>query len=863
MAKHCDVCNKSYPESEVRCPHCAGAEKAAGDPGSAVNLGEPYVAEVADADGPASPASASNVAWAALAEEVPADAPRIDSPSDRDLLAHAPATPPPAAGDAAVGDEPFVAEAADDANSAIDLAALAGQSAGGSSLHEAAPRSADQDEAAAAHFLDDAAEVEAGSGVNLGAPTRPTDRPSSRDLIAEAVESGVDVGGARAAGEAATEAEESSSDRVDLGSHAAGARADGHSGPSSEVDLGGKAARAKRRPASEPTSDVDLAGARGEQPTELDEEAAPAAADEEAERPTKARSGAGRALVGGAAGVLIGIGAAFALWLFGVEPPAGWKLVQGKAPASALRQQPPAPNPAPAPGAPAAADPARDLKNGDFARVVADLAQAAQPTPEALAQRGTARWMLYLQEQKAKNAALNPDDEAVKQARTDLETAAGKDNAEALLALGNLQEWTGAAADAVKTYQDGLKRFGNNGRWARVFQAQLNRLESASAAPADGGKPRAGANRAAQALVALLLAFQADQPAAEEDEAGFEFWSAVKSAKAGDYTAAVKSLGAARKAHDKLRFSRLRKAQNPLSDPTEEIFLRCANEIEAYWTLKNYLMQQNLVAKGDDPQKAIAAAVQGAATLQAQVKQVADKLGTTPDKLGASVEALVKEKDEASKKATALAAAAKGDADKLAQANSQLKAAEGKLKSVGDRLAAAGVKDAHPAKGIDALAAERIAADKVVSAVADKLAAANVKVDRKDVVQGVERVIEVARQNGAKGQPTARPPRSLAASNPLLAEAHYAAGLRAYFDGRFADAQASFAGAAQADDQDARYFYFLGLSRLALDNRADANANFEEGARLERENRPGRKAVSTALERVQGTARQALNRFRP
>ena len=30
MAKHCDVCNQSYPETEDRCPHCAAAEKAAG-----------------------------------------------------------------------------------------------------------------------------------------------------------------------------------------------------------------------------------------------------------------------------------------------------------------------------------------------------------------------------------------------------------------------------------------------------------------------------------------------------------------------------------------------------------------------------------------------------------------------------------------------------------------------------------------------------------------------------------------------------------------------------------------------------------------------------------------------------------------
>jgi hypothetical protein len=897
---------------------------------------------------------------------VPEDEARFDAPSDRDLLADE-----PAAGGAAAGrgpyvaepgsnvdlEEPFPASAAEDSASAIDLAALAGQSATGSSLHSStsgkappadagatevdvggAPPARGDDGAADAHFFDEVAEVEAGSAVNLGEATRPTDRPSSRDLIAEAVESGVDMASGPALGrpavpgseseldlttaaadaqaaEAAAAAEassssgpdavrersgkpvgrhdgdaddEESSDKVDLGSHETAALVEPPAGPSSEVDLAGKRGRATRRPAASPSASdvVDLTGGEAEELAA--EEAAPARA-EEGERPApRPRAGAGRALVGGAVGLLVGVGAAFALWLFGVEPPAGWRLAETKGSGNALRQQPVGPNPAPGAGAPAAADPGEQLKHGDFAKAVEGF-KSAPETPETQAQRGTARWLAYLQEQKAKNATLNAGDDAVKQARTDLEAAAQKENPEALLTLGNLQEWTGTPADAAKTYQEGLKRFGNKPHWARVFQAQLNRLESATASPADGGKPRAGLDRpgdnaAAQALVALLLAFQAGQPdqgaAADDDEAGFEFWAAVKSARAGDYAAALKSLETARKAHDKLRFSRLRKAQNPLSDPTEEIFLRSAQEIEAYWSLQNYLKQQNLLAKGDDPQKAIAAAVQGATALQAQVKKVADNLGTTPDKLGASVDALVKEKEDAAKKATALAtdlATAKKDSDaakkeakdagdKLAQSAEQLKAAEGKLRAVGERLAAAGVSDADPAKGIDTLAAERAAADKTLSAVADKLAGANVRVDKKDVVQGVERVVQVARQKGSTGAeppPIVRRPTSTEPANPLLAEGHYAAGLRAYFGGRFADAEADFDAAVQCDRQDARYYYFLGLSRLALGHAKDADTDFEEGARLERDNLPARKVVSTALERIQGSPRQALNRFRP
>ena len=61
--------------------------------------------------------------------------------------------------------------------------------------------------------------------------------------------------------------------------------------------------------------------------------------------------------------------------------------------------------------------------------------------------------------------------------------------------------------------------------------------------------------------------------------------------------------------------------------------------------------------------------------------------------------------------------------------------------------------------------------------------------------------------------------------------------------------------------QDARYHYFLGLSRLAQDKR-EAYEDFDQAARLERLGRPGRPAVSAALERVQGPMRRVLNEIR-
>lgn len=1411
MSKHCDVCNKSYPETEPHCPHCAAAKAepavveladeprppADGEPvvveladgprlaesaadalegaapavasDSAVDLGEPVVAELASDVALVSPApesGSSNVGWASLVEDVPADAgappaAKIDSPSDREIIGHAaPDTPPPPP------EEPFVAEVEsgvdlagerpsavnlgaapagapeggavpEEETSAIDLGALAASGAGGSSsavgveavgssdvnLESApvitpesglspapkSPPSGAAEDAGGAEFPDDVAEVEAGSAVNLGEATAPTERPSSRDLIAEAVESGVDLAGAGGPAAGATEEgavpakggePQGGDSAVDLGGvfvaevpssgpeavrerqaespsgRDAGAAADVFEGAEAEppapgssgVDLGGPSARRGKRPAGEPSSDVDLGDAAerpavDEEPAGDEEAAAQAVEDEDDEavalggpakraadeaeeeaeegakpakakgradddeededkpapKPPKARSGGGCLVLGGALGLLVGVGAAFGLWLFGVEPPADWKLAGAK---------PPTQNPRPGPGAqparPTIEDAVAQANGGDFDKALPVMDADANPSADVLVERGAARWLKYLQKQHAANARILPEDDLVKQARADLEkaTQAGN-NPRAFIYLAHLYESLNDHHKAQETYKAGQAKFQADPVWGPIFRDAVEASAPEKPAPrADLGGP-GDPEAALQSLAVLLVAFQAGQPVPPADgagnadaaEAGFAFWKAYKLAGAGNYAEAQKALEKAVQTHDKMRFTRLRKAQNPLSDPTEEIFGRACGEISTSWRMKDYLGGQKLLAQGGDPVKAVE-------TLVKEKNDVAKKAMT----LETDLTAVKKEKDDATKMVTKLETdltAAKKEADgakkeakdlgeKLALADNQLKAAEGKLKAVGDRLEAAGVKGADLAKGVDQLAA----ADKALVAVTAKIADAGVKVDKKDVVDGVGRVVEMAKAKDPKGElaaskeeikrldaalaqrrtpqemldvwlpivadrtqkeaapkavvdadratsdpgaaaaikgkalavtglarrnlgdfeaagnllhnslviagqkgdwqptvqkalkeltdpaayylpkaeelhengknkealdvlaeaakvfpkdnaallplrslvrldlarekgkgkidpadalvadakkdaetaaaagsaeghyalgriaeesgnladakasyakalaahadkddagsryrlalarvllkmqadkpaggraaagrgvppgdavrhplaalvllvelngqaepgadvdeatkladevlaakdgpnsfmlkaqalavkglwtkalqtyadglkshvrrdyadglvdlinrhPALKRPDSLAVPNPLLAESHYATGLRRYFARRYADAEAAFLSAIEADSQDARYFYFLGLSRLALGKREDANADFDQGSRLELQNRPGREAVSTALERVQGTPRLTVNRFRP
>ncbi len=109
--------------------------------------------------------------------------------------------------------------------------------------------------------------------------------------------------------------------------------------------------------------------------------------------------------------------------------------------------------------------------------------------------------------------------------------------------------------------------------------------------------------------------------------------------------------------------------------------------------------------------------------------------------------------------------------------------------------------------------------------------------------------------------PKLKGPDSERIANPLMAEAHYGAGIRQYFNKHYDEAEKEFAAAVRNESQDARYHYYLGLSRLAQD-KDEAYEDFAQGALLEAKNRPARAAVSAALERVQGPVRTVINEAR-
>jgi hypothetical protein len=113
--------------------------------------------------------------------------------------------------------------------------------------------------------------------------------------------------------------------------------------------------------------------------------------------------------------------------------------------------------------------------------------------------------------------------------------------------------------------------------------------------------------------------------------------------------------------------------------------------------------------------------------------------------------------------------------------------------------------------------------------------------------------------------PAFQQPDTMPRYQPLLAERHFGKGLEAFWQRRYPEAEKEFKKAVSYYDQDARYQYYLGLARYQQPTKAKRDAaryDFQQGARLEAANRPHAYQVNASLERLQGSLRQVLDRYR-
>jgi tetratricopeptide (TPR) repeat protein len=629
---------------------------------------------------------------------------------------------------------------------------------------------------------------------------------------------------------------------------------------------------------------------------ELDEEPETAALVEDEEGPTDTAAAAAqpaRGMMPWLGGTGIGAAAASVvwggLWLTGLLG-SGETPRPGPAGPAAGRQPLPADAPAvraAAPEAPSVDSALSHLRSGDFDKALPIFDAAPANDPAALAARGEARWLKYLREKRSRNEAPKADEPDVEKAKQELAEAK---SAQAAFWLGQIEETLGKPAEARALYEKGLKEHPEH---KKLFQAALDRLDLAASEGAAQSRAPLPPDRAeALAALALLLTALQNPPAADDDEAGFEFWNALKLAKAQDFDKAIAALKTARALHEQRRFLHLRKSQNPLSDPNEEIFLRSCEEIQKALELRSGLARAGY--KDPNPLKALGALVT-AARKAADTSPPVTAKGKAPDATPPPV--ADKGKDET----LADALKAKETADRqLAAVKNELastrflgdgqqdlvkgvqelvqdwrkqtaapKDTDDRVTKAKKRLAEAKVADNDLAKGVDQLAGQRDDLSQTLQEVAKKLRDARLLAaegNDAELLKALDKALQEKPQREV-ARPTNQAPVREPSPEPLPAEdagKHFAAGLLLYRLGQYAEAERELAQAAHAQEPDARHYYFLGLAQLGQGGRqADASQSFRRAAQLERQEKPGRAVVNASLERIQGTARQTLNQFRP
>jgi hypothetical protein len=486
-----------------------------------------------------------------------------------------------------------------------------------------------------------------------------------------------------------------------------------------------------------------------------EEEAAGAEAEEKPAKPVKQRSRI-PALVGGTfLGMLIGAGG-----MFGVQSLTG-RGEKEKAPVpqvSAVQTKAP----------PTLESLVSRVANGDWDEAKAGIEQLSGNDAKTAFVRGDYHLQTIL---KNVGSKINPQDPALQPALQDLQKAAETNDAaaaDATYELAFIKEVAGQLPEARAEYVKGAQKFANDPVQKQRFETAVHRVDLKASAKAGGAAmiplPQRAEDRAI--LLALLLIGlqqpsgqpsqppgQAGQPPAqaEDKEAGFEFWQAAKLAHEGKFSDAIRALDQARKLHDQRRFTRLRKAQNPLSDPAEDIFLRCCDELKVYWQLENRFRDGGYLTDKNTPPEALQALVQKAEASAAAAKDLTDKLAAAKvigkdDDVSKGLDRLITDKKKADDTVADLTTKLQKATEENTKLAGDLKTAEKTIKEHDADLTSAKEQNTKLKSANDELNA-------TLTKIRDELAKAKFldPKDRPNVGEAVKRVVDVAKIKDAQG----------------------------------------------------------------------------------------------------------------
>lgn len=537
------------------------------------------------------------------------------------------------------------------------------------------------------------------------------------------------------------------------------------------------------------------------------------------------------------------------------------------------------------------------LDSGDLDQAV-DLLDKVEKSPDVQTTLGQVRVLRYLKQCAQSNAKPLAAADDIKAALQDFQQAA---TPTAQLWQGLTQEAVGKVAEARNIYTEAL---GSMPEHKKLFQAALDRLDTRPTAAPAGKQAKATLDLGVFTLLVQLG--DANLP----EEPGFEFWKAVRLAKAHRYAEAIAALKLAKENHDARRMLLLHKGLNPISDPLEESFIRACDELSAYWKLREQLHTGGYKLDGyPSPSSAVASLLTNVKrnadetkALQKTFTTVRDAVAQAkldPNDLVVAFNSLVKAKatadaETARAKAEATSANTAKEAaesamqtakDALTVTDEGKKKAEAELQKVKEQMAAMKTGAGDPMEVVN-LKAEREKLQARAKELEDQLAESKVggenarktardlgnfliavrqKLQAPATTPPADVLSELDKALAVKPAPPAGLPPELPASYAVdgRAEREFHAGLVNLRNGILVEAERRFQQAVKLNDKDARYWYYLGLVRLNLPGKNEqGQQDLQQGWEREKRNLPNASAIDACLERLPADARRVLEQAR-
>jgi tetratricopeptide (TPR) repeat protein len=287
--------------------------------------------------------------------------------------------------------------------------------------------------------------------------------------------------------------------------------------------------------------------------------------------------------------------------------------------------------------------------------------------------------------------------------------------------------------------------------------------------------------------------------------------------------------------------------------PTDDGLRRFCDELQASWQMREKLGSAGYLGKQKDPLQALDALLKEKKDTSTTIAGALEKIKAGKNgNLNEAIDSLLDSAKKADEQAKSAQAAMKKLEKEKEDSQASLTTAATLLKQ------GKYVDEQSPnlAQGVEKLLADKKNSDTQVKEATSRLK------DAEETIQDITKKLVDPKYVPQGPAPQVTTSAKISPPDISVAEKYYSTGLTHFWTGDYAAAEKDFATAIRFYKDDARFFYYFGLSCWQEGKRTEASEAFQKGNVLELQSRPSSTMINATFERVQGAARKALDQER-